>query len=147
MMQRTDFSRVEGLLELALDAKQTLENAKTFRPPPLLGASLLPEIAYKPLPLTDSQKRHKLDAKDRKVATVGKKDFKYENLEQMLRRVLKQSLSQMGGPGEERSGKITPAGPRRGRGYQPSGWSGTKKSSEPKTDEKAPNQQNSSAPP
>ena len=117
MVRRTDFSTVEGLLELAVNAEQTLENAKTFRPPPLPGAALLPEMAYKPLPLTDSQKRHKPDAKDSKVAAVGEKDSKYEDLEQMLRRVLKQSLSEIGGPGAERSGKNTSAGPRRGRDY------------------------------
>ena len=103
-------------------------------------------MAYKPLPLADSQKRQKTDAKDSKVAAVGEKDSKYEDLEQMLRRVLKQSLFEMGRPGAERHGEKTCAGPRRGRGYQASGRSGTKKSFEPKTEEKAPNQQNSSAP-
>ena len=146
MVRRTDFSTVEGLLELAVDAEQTLENAKTFRPPPLPTAALLPEMAYKPFPLTDSQKKPKSDAKDSKVAAVGGKDTKYEDLEQMLRRVLKQSLSELGSPRAESSGKNTPAGPRRGRGYQPSGRNETKKSSDPKTEAKAPSQQNSSAP-
>ena len=72
------------------------------------------------------------------MAAIGEKDSKYEDLEQMLRPVLKQSLSEMGGTGAERSGK---------NGYQPSGRSGTKKSSEPKTEEKVPSPPNGSAPP
>ena len=55
-------------------------------------AALLLEMANRLLPLTDSQKRHKPDAKDSKVAAVGEKDSKYEDLEQMLRHVLKQSF-------------------------------------------------------
>ena len=80
-----------------MDAKQTIENAKTFQPPPLPGAALLPEMAYKSLPLTAPPRRSK-PSKDSKVAAVGEKDTKLENLEQMLRRVLKQSLFELGGP-------------------------------------------------
>ena len=145
MVRRTDFNSVETLLELALEAEQTLENAKTFRPPPLPAAALLSEMAYKPSPLTDAQKRQKVDAKESKVSAVGEKDPKYENLEDLLRRVLKQSLSEMGSSGVERSGKNRSAGLRRGCGYQASGRNGTKKSPEPKT-EKTSSSQNSSAP-
>ena len=34
MVRRTEFHTVEGLLELAVDAEQTLENSRTYRPPP-----------------------------------------------------------------------------------------------------------------
>ena len=96
MVRRTDFNSVEGgRLELAQEVEQTLENAKTFRPPPLPAAELLPEMAYKPLPLTDSQKRHKLDAKEDKVPADVEKDSKYAKLEELIRRVLKQNLSEM----------------------------------------------------
>ena len=108
MVRRTDFNSVEGLLELALEPEQTLENAKTFRPPPLPAAASLPEMAYKS-PLTDTQKRQNVDAKEGKVSTVGEKDPKYENLEDLLWHVLKQSLSKRGSPGVERSGKNTSA--------------------------------------
>ena len=121
MVRRTDFNSVEGLLELPQEAEQTLENAKTFQPPPLPAATLLPEKAYKLLPLTDTQKRHKLDAKESKVSAVEGKDPKQENLEQLIRRVLKQNLSEVASPGAERSGKKTSAGPRRVRGNQSSG--------------------------
>ena len=114
MVRRTDFSPVEDLLELAVDAEQTLENAKTFRPPPLPTAALLPEMAYKPLPLTDPHRRHKLDAKYSKLAAVGEKDAKHEDLEQMFLRVLKKGLEEFAGPRAESSGKNTPPGPRRG---------------------------------
>ena len=105
MVRRADFNSVEGLLELALEAEQTLENTKTFKPPPLPAAALLPEMAYKPSPLTAAQKRQKVDAKESKVSAGGEKDPKYENLEDLLRCVLKQSLSEMESPGVERSGK------------------------------------------
>ena len=108
MVRSTDFSTVEGLLELAVDAEQTLENAKTFRPPPLPTAALLPEMAYKPLPLTDPQRRHKPDAKDSKLAAVGEKDAKHEDLEQMFLRVLKKGLEEFAGSRAESSGKNTP---------------------------------------
>ena len=103
-------------------------------------------MAYKPLPLTDPQKWHKLNAKESKVSAVEGKDPKHENMEELIRRVLKQSLSEMASPGAECSGKKTLAGPRRGRSNQPSGRNGAKKSPEPKS-EKAQNVQNSSAPP
>ena len=86
MVRRTDLNSVEGLLELAQEAEQTLENAKTFRPPPLPAATLLPEMAYKPLQLTDTQKWHKLDAKESKVSAIEWKDPKHENLEELIRR-------------------------------------------------------------
>ena len=76
MVRRADFNLVEGLLELALEAEQTLENAKSFRPPPLPAAVLLLEMAYKPSPLTDVQKRQKVDAKESKVSAVGERDSK-----------------------------------------------------------------------
>ena len=53
MVRRMEFDSVEGLLELAVDAEQTVENSKTFRPPPPPTAALLPEMAYNPLPKTD----------------------------------------------------------------------------------------------
>ena len=98
MVRRTDFNSVEGLLELAQETEKRLENAKTFRPPPLPAAELLPEMAYKPLQLTDSQKRHKFDAKEDNVPADGEKDSKYAKLEELIRRVLKQSLSEMASP-------------------------------------------------
>ena len=137
MIRRVDFNSVEGLLELALEAEQTLENAKTFRPPPLPAAALLPEMAYKSSPLTDTQKRQKVVAKESKMSAVGEKDHKYENLEELLRCVLKQSFSETGSPGVERPGNNTSAGPRRGHGYQAAGRNGTKKFPDPKT-EKTP---------
>ena len=79
--------------------------------------------------------------------SVRHQDTKYEDLEAMLRRVLKQSLAELGIPGAGSSGKDTSAGPRRGRGYQPPGRNGTKKPPEPKPAEKAPSSPNSSAPP
>ena len=133
-------------MELAVDAEQTVENAKTFRPPPLPGATLLPEMAYNPLQSTELPRRHKPDAKESKMSAVGEKDTKYEDLEAMLRRVLKQSLSEFASPRTESSGKSTPPGPRRGRGHQASGRHGAKQSPEPKT-EKAPSSQSNSAPP
>ena len=146
MVRRTDFNSVEQLLELAVEAEQTLENAKTFRPPPPPGAALLPEMAYKPSQPTELPKRHK-EAKESQVSAVGEKDTKYEDLEAMLRRVLKQSLSELGSPGAGSSGKNTPAGPRRGRGYQPPGRNGTRNPTEPRPEDKARSSGNSSAPP
>ena len=69
MVRRTDFNSVEGLLELVQEAEQTLENAKTSRPPPLPAVTLLPEMTYKPLPLTDTKKRH--EARCQKEQSVG----------------------------------------------------------------------------
>ena len=86
------------------------------------------------------------DAKDSKLAEVGEKDAKHADLEQMFLRVLKKGLEEFIGPRAESSGKNTPPGPRRGRGYQASGRHGAKKSPEPKT-EKAPSSQSNSAPP
>ena len=146
MVRRTDFNSVEGLLELAVEAEQTLENAKTFRPPPLPSSTLLPEMAYKPSPLADTPKRPKPEAKENKVSAVTEKDPKYENLEEMIRRVLKQSLAQMSPPGTERTGKTTSAGPRGGRSYQPTGRNGTKKPPEPKTEKAQSAQSNSASP-
>ena len=146
MVRRNDFRTVEELLELAVDAEQTLEYAKTYRPPPPPGAALLPEMAYKPSSMADARKRHKSDARESKVSAVGEKDAKQESLEEMLRRVLKQSLSEIRSPGVERSGKNTSAGPRRGRGHQPQGRGGTKKSPEPKS-KTVPGSQSSSAQP
>ena len=103
-------------------------------------------MAYKPLPLTDPQRRHKPDAKNSKLAAVGEKDAKHEDLEQMFLRVLKKGLEEFAGPRAESSGKNPPPGPRRGRSYQASVRHGTKKSPEPKT-EKAPSSQSNSAPP
>ena len=56
MVRRTEYITVEGLLKLAVDAEQMLENAQTFRPPPLPGATLLPEMAYKPPPNAAAQR-------------------------------------------------------------------------------------------
>ena len=91
-------------------------------------AALMPEMAYKLLLLTDPQRRLKPDFKDSKLATVGKKDSKYEDLEQMLQHAMKHSLSELAGPRVERSGKNTSAGSRKGHGYQSSGQNGAKKS-------------------
>ena len=147
IVRRTDFSAVEDLLELVVDAEQTLENAKTCQPPPLPAPALLPEMAYKSLPFTDPQRRHKSDAKDSKLAVVREKDFKHEGLEQMLWRVLKHSLLEMVGSRVDPPGKNTSAGPRVGRVYQPSGRNWARKSPESKPEEKALSLQNSSAPP
>ena len=134
MVRRTDFDSVEGLLELAVDAEQTVENAKTFRPPPLPAAALLPEMAYKPSPNTETPRKPKVELKDSKVSAIEEKHAKNEDLEQMLRRVLKQLLPDRGSSEADRSGKSTADGPRRGRGYQPTGRNGTRKSPEPKSE-------------
>ena len=68
MVRRTEFSTVEGLLELAVDAEQTLKNAKTFRPPVLPGPALLPEMAYKPLSYLRRAGSSQLD--DRSTSSV-----------------------------------------------------------------------------
>ena len=121
MVRRTEFDSVEGLLELAVDAEQTVENSKTLRPPTPPTAALLSEMAYNPLPKTDTQ-RESRDSRDGKVtAAAGKKGTKSENVEDMIRRLLKEILSELVSPGEESSRKKTPSGPRRGRGYQSSG--------------------------
>ena len=124
MVRRTEFDSVEGLLELAVDAEQTVENSKTFRPPPPPTAVLLPEMVYNALPKTDTQRKSK-DARNGKVsAAAGEKGAKSENFEEMLQRLLKESLSELVSPGGESSGKKTPSGLRRGRSYQPSGRTG-----------------------
>ena len=109
------------MLELAVDAEQTLKNSKAFRPPPPPTAALLTEMAYNPIPKTDTQRKSR-DSRDVKVAAVaGEKGTKSENLKEMIRRLLKESLSGLVSPGGESSGKKTLSGPRRGRGYQSSG--------------------------
>ena len=59
MVRRTEFHTVEGLLELAVDAEQTVENSRAYRPPPQPAATLLPEMAYKPLPYAEAQRKPK----------------------------------------------------------------------------------------
>ena len=111
MVRRTDFRTVEGLLELAVDAEQALENSKTYRPPPPPAENLLPEMAYRPTPNADSQKKANRDAKEGTVAAaVGMEDSKLEDLEELLRRVLKQSFAEMASSKEEHPGKHEPAG-------------------------------------
>ena len=84
VVRRTEFDSVEGLLELAVDAEQTVENSKTFRPPPPSTAALLPEMAYHPLPKTNTQRKSR-DSRDGKMAAAsGEKGTKSENLEDML---------------------------------------------------------------
>ena len=81
-------------------------------------------MAYHPLPKTDTQRKPR-DSRDGKVAAAaGEKGTKSENLEEMIRQLLKESLSELVSPGGESSGKKTPSGPRRGRGYQSSGRAG-----------------------
>ena len=124
MVRRVEFDSVEGLLELAVDAEQTVENSKTFMPPPPPTAAILPEMAYNPIPKPDPQRKSR-DTRDGKVAAAaGEKGTKSENLEEMIRRLLKESLSGLVSPGGESSGKKMPSGPRRGRGYQSSGRTG-----------------------
>ena len=55
-------------------------------------------MAYTSLPLTDPQRRRKPDARDSKLAAVGEKDAKHEDLEQMFLRVLKKDLEEFAGP-------------------------------------------------
>ena len=131
-MRRTEFHTVEGLLELAVDAEQTLENFRTYRPPPQLAATLLPEMAYKPPPYAEPQKKPKEDAKEGKVAAaIGMEDSESDDLEELLRRVIKQSFAEMAGSSVEYPGKHAPAGPRRGRGYQPAGRFGVQRPPNP----------------
>ena len=59
-------------------------------------------MAYKPPPKADPQRKPKPDAKEGKVAAaVGVTEPKSEDLEDMLRRVLKQSLAELASPREE----------------------------------------------
>ena len=96
MVRRTEFDSEERLLELAVDAEQMLENSKTFRPLPQPSATLLPEMAHKPPSHADPHRKPKEDAKEGKVAAaVGMEDPKSEDLEELLRRVLRQSFAEM----------------------------------------------------
>ena len=96
MVRRTEFNTVEGLLELAVDTEQMLENSRTYRPPPQPAATLLPEMAYKPPPYAEPQRKPKEDAKEGKVAAaVSMKDPESEDLEELLHRVIKQSFAEM----------------------------------------------------
>ena len=70
MIRRKDFRTVEGLLELAVDAEQTLENSRTYRLPPPPAETLLLEMAYKPSSHTNPQRKPKEDAKEGKGATA-----------------------------------------------------------------------------
>ena len=122
MEDRIPYGRGTTTLELAADAEQTLENSRTYRPPSQSAATLLPEMAYKPSPYVEPQKKPKEDAKECKVAAaVGMKDPESENLEELLRRVIKQSFAEIASSSVEYPGKHASAGPRRGRGYQPPG--------------------------
>ena len=65
-----------------------LEDCKVRRPPPLPGATLLPEMAYKPPPNADAQRKPKGDARESNVAAAASDENpEYENLEELLRRV------------------------------------------------------------
>ena len=124
MVRRRDFRTVEELLELAVDAEQILENSRAYRPPPPPAATLLPEMAYRPPSHADPQRQPKEDAKEGIVAAaVGDEDPKPEDWEELLRRVLRQSLAEMASSSVEHPKKHASAGPCRGRGYQPSGRS------------------------
>ena len=102
MVRRTVFDSVEELLELAVDAEQAVENSKTIRPSPPPTAALLPGMAYHPLPKTDTHRKPR-DSRDVKVAAAaGEKGTKSENLEEMIRRLLKESLSELVSPGGEK---------------------------------------------
>ena len=64
----------------------------------------------------------KEEAKEGKVAAVvGMEDPESEDLEELLRRVIKQNFAEMASSSVEYPRKHAPAGPRRGRGYQPPG--------------------------
>ena len=91
-------------------------------------------MAYKPSFNTETPRKPKVEVKDSKVSAVEEKHAKNEDLEQMLRCVLKQLLPIGRSSGADRSGKSTIAGPHRGRGYQPPGRNGTRKSPEPKSE-------------
>ena len=105
---------VEGLLELAVDAEQTLENFRTYRPPLQPAATLLPEMANKPPPYAEPQRKPKEDAKEGKVdAAVDMEDPESEDLEELLRRVIKQSFAEMASSSVEHPKKHASAGPCR----------------------------------
>ena len=53
------------MLELAVNVEQMVENSKTFRPPPPPTAVLLPEMAYHPLPKTETQRKPGADGTPR----------------------------------------------------------------------------------
>ena len=135
MVRRTDFQTVEGLLELSVEAEQTLENSRTYRPPPQLTTTLLPEMAYKPPSKANPQRKPKADAREGKVAvTVGVTEPKSEDLEDMLRRVLKQSLAELASPRGKHPSRHAPGDPRRGRGHQPPGRTGAQSPRAPTPD-------------
>ena len=50
MVRRAEVFAIEDLLDLAVEAEQTVEYAKTYGLPPLPESTLLPETAYKPSP-------------------------------------------------------------------------------------------------
>ena len=49
MVRRAEVLAVEYLLDLAVEAEQTMEYTKTYMPPPSPESTLLPEMVYKPL--------------------------------------------------------------------------------------------------
>ena len=79
-------------------------------------------MAYRPTPYAEPQRKPKEDGKEGKVAAaVGMEDPESEDLEELLRRVIKQSFAEMASSSVEYSRKHAPAGPRRGHGYQSPG--------------------------
>ena len=92
-------------------------------------------MAYKPPPKADPQRKPKADAKEGKVAAaVVVTEPKSEDLEDILRRVLKQSLAELASPRGEHLSRHTPGGPRRGRGHQPPGRTGAQRPPAPTPD-------------
>ena len=64
-------------------------------------------------------------------AAVSMEDPESEDLEELLRRVIKQSFAEIASSSVEYPRKHAPAGPRRGRGYQPSGRFGIQRPPNP----------------
>lgn len=127
MVRRADFRSVEELLELAVDAEQTIECSRTFQPPPPPTAALLPEMAYKPSARTLDSRKSREHKEEKVAAAATENSSKQESLEELFRRVLKQSLAEVGSAKGNTSGRTSPSNSLKGRGYRPPNRFGPKK--------------------
>lgn len=114
MIRRAEFKTVEGLLDLALESEQTLENSRLFRPPPLPASALLPEMAYNP---EESSSRKSRVPKDGKVsgAVVETSKTLPETQEEALQRLIKNALVELGLDRSSNSSRSPTSGPRSSR--------------------------------
>ena len=131
-----------------METEQTLENSRTYRPPPQPATTLQPEMAYKPSPKANPQRKPKAGAKEGKVAAaIAVSEPKSEYLEDMLRRVLKQSLVELASPRGEHPSRHTPGGPRRGCDHQPPARTGAQRPPAPTPDSRDASSRGNSAQP